>query len=268
MMLNMSHSSSGNVKSFICSSMADVGDWLEKVYPKVNLDSKGYFFNYGIDKMNGFLGMEQESLYDVDMTVLSSNLYNTGIDIGKVIYPSSNIMTVGDIRTRVVDIFTSSLRDFNLPPEYQFLRDNFSRGIIEPYYFISTLLELLTLSIREENYNNVESLTEFGEDILSKFFLSWICSLRTGFSKEFNLLYRYINDGKFDNINLDDLFRNYFLEDFRFLTLMSSVYNELMGLVRTMHLEGNISTFRSLSEPDYKDGISRNYLFQFYLVKE
>lgn len=254
---------------YLMSSLSDVEQWLTGVYPKISLNEIGdYFSDYDNSKIENLIPFEDETMFDLDMNNLQHNLYGTGIQVDDVIIPCSGIITIGDIRTRMIEIFTLSLKDMNIPPEYRFLRDVFSRGILEPYYFINTILEMLTLSLREGNFIDIDSLSDFGIDILGKLFLSWLSTLRTGINRDYNLLYRFNNEGRFNEISLQDLFHNYFLEDSRFLKHSSIIYNELKSLISGICPLDKVALFKFLNGPDQRDGSNRNYLIQIYTLKE
>lgn len=254
---------------YLMSSLSDVEQWLTRVYPKVSLNEIGeYFPDYDGYKIENLIPFEDETMFDLDMNNLQHNLYGTGINADNVIVPCSGLITIGDIRARMIEIFSLSFMDMYIPEKYRFLRDVFSRGILEPYYFINTILEVLVLSLREGNYECIETLSDFGVDILSKFFLSWLSTLRTGINRDYNLLYRFSSEGRFNDISLYDLFQNYFLEDNRFLKHTAIIYNELKSLISIVCPLDRVALFKSLNGPDQRDGLNRNYLIQIYMLKD
>lgn len=246
--------------------LANLDDWLRLSYPYLPLDGDEVSLDLIIDSKDHFFSIVYEDLYDIDRRCLENNYSQFSL---------SNVegkFFIEDIRNMVMDILTTRYqKSIDTSGRYGFIFQCLGRGILEPFFFINTLIEYIVVSTRDPRsdiqFRTIESLGELDNRVFSKIVLSILCSLRTSLKRDMNVLQYQIDTGGFSTFQMRDILDLFSPED-RLFQLLAEVYNALFNQIHSFPVTGEMPFSISVeNNPDRYELKNKSIIYKIHTAR-
>lgn len=262
------------MKNYILGSLTDYDEWIKKSFPTLNdvsMIDGGYQpidprYMHITSIIEDIINGDKKTLYDLDVENIEYALTNTGVTMDNIIDVSrSSIFTISDIRLKILDIITSSYTQGGL-----FVREALSRGICEPYYIISVLLEFCILSLRENvlDPEKITTMDDLGLEFNYKIFLSILSSLNTSPRRELNVLRYHMDRGDFNDLTKEYVYNDIYMYNTKLKTLLAVIYKECLSILKRSTDVYDGFLMYPLTTPSENKMENKNFLFKIIPIKE